>query len=453
VTAPVLRPPLGRRARLEPGTATLAAGVAALAALAAVAVGPLALAIPVAVAGGLFLVRQPLALLMLYVYMGIFKDESVVQAVPFDATVGLGVLLAGVCLVRFVSRRARLVPFGLALTIAVVGVALVASLAWTPASAYGADKAARFVTLTALAIVAPFFLVEDRSDLRRIFSWTVVLAILAAILALSHPPAEGRLAPANTIGNSQLLCAGALVLLLHGLANPARRLWATGVGLALIGVAAGVGSRGPLLSLTLALSATAAVWVLRVPRKVVPVLLAVAIGIAVAPFVSLPESSSQRLAAAASDPAVAFGRDQRSLLYEQAVALIHQQPLRGVGAGGFSSINAAAKWPHNIFLELWSELGIVPMAVVAASIIAVLVGLFRASWRISDDRARLLLNLILGLFLFYLSAVQVSGDLNENRAFWVMLGLGWLVVRHGVPPPRSPAERSGSPAERSGAPS
>ena len=29
----------------------------------------------------------------------------------------------------------------------------------------------------------------------------------------------------------------------------------------------------------------------------------------------------------------------------------------------------------------------------------------------------------------------LTGDLNENRAFWGVFGLAWLVVQHGVPGP------------------
>jgi hypothetical protein len=436
-----VRAPLGYRARPEWAAVALGLGIALVAASAAVRVGPAALGIPVGLALVLLLVRHPVALLTLFLYVGLFKAEAVVQAVPFDVTAGLGVLLAAVCLFRLVTGRARPIPYGFALTLAVVGLALVGSLGWTPSPDYGAEKAEKFLTLTLLAAVAPFFIIEDESDLRRFFSWTVVIAGAAAMLALVHPPPPGaeRLelgAAASTIGSSRLLCAAAIVLFLGALAKPAWRLRATLAGIGLIAVAAAVGSRGPLLSLALALAVTAAVWALRVPRRLVPLLLIVVAGVAVFPFVSLPETSGQRLAAAASDPLAAFRADDRSFLYEQAVELIDEHPLRGVGAGGFNSVNVA-KWPHNLFLELWSELGFVPTAVVVASIIAVLVGLFRAAWRLPEGPTRQLVYVVTGVFLFFFFAVQVSGDINENRAFWTVFGVAWLVVRYGVPPPRA----------------
>jgi O-Antigen ligase len=422
----------------------LGLGIVLVAAALAVRPDPAALAIPAGLAVLLLLVRQPLALLALFLYIGLFKDEAVVQALPFDATVGLGALLAAVCFIRFLSGRARALPYGFALPLAVVGLALVASLDWTPAPDYGAEKMEKFLTLTLLAAVAPFFLIEDQSDLRRFFSWTVVIAVAAAMLALVHPPPPEaqRLelgASASTIGSSRLLCAAAIVLFMGALANPAWRLRATLAGIGLIAVAAAVGSRGPILSLALALVVTAAVWATRSPRKLAPILLIVVAGIALLPFVSLPETSGQRLAEAASDPIAAFRSDDRSYLYEQAVELINEHQLLGAGAGGFNSVSSA-KWPHNLFLELWSELGVVTTAVVAASILAVLVGLFRAAWRLPEGPSRELVYVVTGVFLFYLFAVQVSGDINDNRAFWAVFGVAWLVVRYGVPPPRDPAD-------------
>jgi hypothetical protein len=71
--------------------------------------------------------------------------------------------------------------------------------------------------------------------------------------------------------------------------------------------------------------------------------------------------------------------------------------------------------------------------VVAASIVTVLVGLFRRGWRSAetgDEQA--LIYLLLGVFFFNLLAVQVSGNINDNRDFWGMLAISWMVVAGGI---------------------
>jgi hypothetical protein len=234
-----LAPRLPGKHRLNRGESLLGLALAAVAATAAVRVGAIAIAIPVVIAIVAFFLREPLALLALYLVIGLFKEEAVVQSLPVDATLALGLLLALVCGVRLVSGRVRAVPFGFALTIAVVSLSLAASLAWTSASSYGSEKVTTFLTVTMLAIGAPFFLFERWEDLRRFFTWTVIVAVPVAILALSNPSRDtGRLAGDNTIGTSRLLCTAALILVLGALGGSRWRLPAAALAAGFIAVAA-----------------------------------------------------------------------------------------------------------------------------------------------------------------------------------------------------------------------
>jgi O-antigen ligase len=408
-----------------------------VAAVSAVTIGPAALALPVALALGLFLVREPLALLTLYVFVGLFKEQAVVAALPVDATLALGLLLGGVCFARWAAGRARPIPFGLVAPIVVLVVLLFASLAWTPSPGYGGEKAVKFATLTMLAAVAPFFLIEDQRDLRRLLGWTVALAAFAAVLTLASPPAEDdRLTigiEGNTIGLSMLLVTGALILLVGTLTDLyPRRALALGSNAAMIGVAAAIGSRGPLLCLGLALLVTGFVFLARVPHRTAPVMLVVVAGVALLPFVSLPEGSAERLGQAARHPVSALQHDPRYTSFGQAVDLIEADPLVGVGAGGFQSVGRLAEppedYPHNMFLEVWSELGIVAFLVLAASVMAVLAWLWRAAWQLPPGAGFQLLYVINGVFLFNLFSAQLTGDLIQNRTYWGAFGLVWLIV-------------------------
>ena len=421
------RPLALRPARNE---ALLAGAVALVAASGAVFVGPRALAIPLALAAVAFLVREPLALLALFLEVGLFKDEAVVKSLPVDATLALGVLIVVVCAARLATGRVRAVPFGFALTITVVALSLVVSLSWSDGGTYGHEKVTTFLTVTMLAIGAPLFLVERLEDVRRFFTWTVVIAFPVAVLALTHPARDtGRLAGDNTIGTSHLLCTAALILLLRALGGSRWRVPAAAGAAACIAIAAAVGSRGPILSLAVALVVTVSAWLLRVPRHAAPVLAVAAIGLAVVPFVSLPATSSERLSSAARDPLAAYRHDDRYGLAREAVTLISAHPIRGAGAGAFAAVDPVTKWPHNIFLELWSELGIVAVLSVAAAIAVVLVGLFRTAWRLPPySPEQQLAYVLLAVFVFNALTVQVTGDINQNRVFWGMLAIAWLVV-------------------------
>jgi O-antigen/teichoic acid export membrane protein/O-antigen ligase len=427
----------------------VAIATAAFAALATVMAGPVALAIPFVLLVVLFFLREPLALLNLYLVIGLFKEESVVKSLPVDATLALGVLVALVCGIRLVTGRVRPLPYGFALTITVVSISLVASLAWTDAGSYGTTKTTTFLTVTMLAIGAPFFFIERWDDVRRFFTWTVIVAVPVAILALTNPSRDtGRLAGDNTIGTSRMLCIAALIVLLGALGRPRWRLPSAAIAAAFIAIAAAVGSRGPILSLGLALGVTLVAWLLRVPRNIAPVLAIAAVSLAVVPFVSLPASSSERLSSAARDPVAAFRSDDRYFLVQQAFQIIERDPIRGGGVGEFSIVNPHAKWPHNFFLEVWAELGLGALLVVAGAIIVALVGLFRLAWRLPEaGRDRELVYVLLAVFFFNLLAVQVSGNINDNRDFWGMLAITWLVVAGGV---AAPARADGDSGDSGG---
>jgi hypothetical protein len=82
---------------------------------------------------------------------------------------------------------------------------------------------------------------------------------------------------------------------------------------------------------------------------------------------------------------------------------------------------------------VWSELGLAAAAALIVSIVVVLAALWRAAWLTPPGPSCSLLYVLIAVFLFTLMAAQVSGDLNENRAFWASFGLAWLIIRHGMP--------------------
>jgi O-antigen ligase len=179
-------------------------------------------------------------------------------------------------------------------------------------------------------------------------------------------------------------------------------------------------------------------------------MLLVAGGIALFPFLTLPETSSERLTGLVDDPTKAFDEDLRSRLYEKGIDLARENPVRGIGAGGFFIYsyvltNREERYPHNVFIETAAELGVVPMLLLAASIVALLIMLYRRAWGSGGDD-RNAIYLLTGVFLLNLFATQFSGDFNDNKTFWGMLGVGWLVARYGLAPgPATATDRRSSP--------
>jgi O-antigen ligase len=96
--------------------------------------------------------------------------------------------------------------------------------------------------------------------------------------------------------------------------------------------------------------------------------------------------------------------------------------LVGVGTGGYASLSSTgANYPHNIFLEVGSELGVLGLLALAAFVISVVVRLLRlvaaggenAGWS----------GLLLTLFVFSLVNAQFSGDVPYNSGLWLWGGV------------------------------
>jgi O-antigen ligase len=425
--------------------AVIGAGLAVGSALAAAVLGPAALGIPVAGLVAYLLIRYPLVLYVAFLYVGLFKGQGIIERLPIDATLILGLLLGGVCLHRLLENRFRLPAMMLALPVGLIAALMAISLIWTPEYAYGSDKTVKFATLTALATFAPFFLIEGRRDVRRLLVLLGVVGVVGALVVLSLGTTsgqdQGRLefsGAANTIFTSRFLLTGAFVLLLA----PALKLWKRGrpgiilLGIAVVAVAASIGSRGPLVGFALALVCTVLAVLLREPRRIMPVLLLVTAGIALFPLISLPETSEKRLTGLVENPSGTFNEDLRSRLYSKGLDLAEENPVRGIGAGGFFLYsyvvtNREERYPHNVFIETAAELGIAPALLLIASIASMLVILYRRAWT-ERGEDRIATYLIAGVFLLNLFAAQFSGDFNDNKTFWAMLGVGWLVARYGI---------------------
>ena len=124
-------------------------------------------------------------------------------------------------------------------------------------------------------------------------------------------------------------------------------------------------------------------------------------------------------------PETILGRaigDQRTVLMGKAISLWLQRPVLGHGCGSFPLLlgRADAKaHPQNILLEIMAELGLVGLSLFAAlNFYAIrLLGPWR---RLRSDPWRMLM---LMLYVGALVNAMVSGDLHENRALFMALGL------------------------------
>lgn len=300
---------------------------------------------------------------------------------------------------------------------------------------YPTEKFTALVTLTFICVVAPFQVLQTRSQRVAFLIALALVGVLSGAFTFSQGSdavTDAGLSPdvlllegANTISTARILGTGALILIAAALTVRGTHLlhrtaWLTlGVGLVVFMFA--TGSRGPFSAMVLALAALIVfVPVMREARFRSIVLLS---------FGSIAAywwASSQQIVA--SDRAFAWltgERDASTLtrinLWKSAADYASVSPL-GAGWGGFAHIAKAPstlKYPHNLFLELYVEAGWIIATILAA---LVLVSMWKLLRQALDPISAVLF--VLATFAFI--NAMVSGDINDNRLLWILVGVAWV---------------------------
>jgi len=121
----------------------------------------------------------------------------------------------------------------------------------------------------------------------------------------------------------------------------------------------------------------------------------------------------------------------RWLLFTQAFENIRHHFLLGTGLGNFIDqgvvYGVLYKYPHNLFLEIFSETGVIGFLLFGT----ILVGWFRRIQQyLSHQRARDPLTVVILLICVYMGVNQmVSGDLTAARFFWFFLFWSDLMLK------------------------
>jgi O-antigen ligase len=380
----------------------------------------------VGVAALALLLRYPELALALYVVVGDVKgDDRIAALLPVDFTLALGaVLLAGIAL-NFL-RQKPIVPMPSSYFLFIVLVALMtARLAWTPVFAAGLEKLARFLTVTAIVIIAPFFVLGSSKQMKRFFIAFGVAAFSICAYSLAQLGGSQRLATPsdNTIGLGHIACSEILLIwFAFAIRNSfPRRLLAYGLlivpALALIGS----GSRGSVIACALVVFVSLFFY----RRLLLDLVCLIGLGLAALPFANIPGSSLDYLGTLTGSGSVRALLDFRGDLMDVAWRILQRHPLTGVGIQGFRyySPNAALyNWPHNIFLEIACEIGI-PAALVSCAIFASAIREAIRQLRDHLSTFSTLSQLTAALLLTGLVNGVNTGDINSDRSTWLFMSL------------------------------
>lgn len=400
---------------------------AAGAAIALVIGFPHAFLLPAAgiAAVALFLVYPELALAA-YVVVGDVKgNESVASLLPVDLTLAMGaVLVAGIGLNWLRGRKPLRPPAVYFLFIALIAM-MAASLVYTPALEAGLDKFARFLTVTGIVIVAPFFVLNTAAAMKRFLIGFCAAALAICAWSLSSLGGSVRLASPsdNTIGLGHIACALFVIVWVGIVARYSFPRRATAYPLLAVAALAliGSGSRGSVIACLLIV----ALSVLWNRRLLLDVCCFAVIGITCIPFARLPGSSITYLSTLVRSQSVSSLLSFRGDLLAYGWSLFQQHPLIGAGLGGFQYYSpnpALYKWPHNIFLEIGCELGL-PALLLAVAIFGEAAGKAIHQLRNRVPPFGALPQVTAALLLVGIVNALNTGNMNSDRSTWLFVSL------------------------------
>ncbi|MCB1218353.1 O-antigen ligase family protein [bacterium] len=397
-----------------------------------------------------FLLRQLGALfsfettIVLFLFAGIYKEDARFAWIPGDITVltfGLSFICGVYLIVRrgLVFRREAVIITGMAILFVIWALL---SYLWSPSINYSLRKVALLGSLTLWPLAAFALIVShERLRVRRFFVVLVLFSLwiatesAVALLLAARSGIRGFVTTSlstNYLGLGRVIGPGMLVLVawyVYFLRGFWQRLFGAGaIGMYSI-LMLGIGSRGPFLAMCIACLYIVLVN-LRPARNIRQITLRLLVGMAAFCLVGgvvfyfatsgaeLPRTL-ERLQEAQEE---GFEGSTRFGGYATTWSRVDESPLWGRGIGSWPVLTGRGDiraYPHNIFLEVFFELGIIGLVLFFCM-------LFYA-WRLIPSRRVLQSEPWMTLTIAQLGSAfinaNISGDLNDNKLFWAFLGM------------------------------
>ena len=120
-------------------------------------------------------------------------------------------------------------------------------------------------------------------------------------------------------------------------------------------------------------------------------------------------------------------------LFKSSFKAFYENPIIGLGIGGFSTYYSGVDcrlYPHNMILEIGSELGILGLTSYFF-LLAFCLTYFLTLRKKYTKKGKyyFLLIAILAAFIFMFLNTMISGDINDNRLFFVWFGIIYSIGR------------------------
>jgi hypothetical protein len=300
---------------------------------------------------------------------------------------------------------------------------------------YGGTKFQLFLVGNLVFVTAGVFIGWRRPDLNLLLYVTLAVSALgAAVLVVKFGtggaqqvlPGRYSISPEDDpIGLGRGAAEGLLIAIYLMLSrrSATARLWAVAVLPALAIAVVASGSRGPVVGLAIGLAVLLALTATnqRARRRLLVVAAAALVAV-IAVVQTVPTSTLSRslevIVASGSD----LSTNGRSELWAVAWQTFIDNPLTGVGTGGFADLQPVELYPHNFLLEGAVELGIAGLLALIGLVAWTGARIARA-WYASRDEDRLVAAVIAALFAMAVVNALFSSALPNNKEAWLWAGV------------------------------
>lgn len=380
------------------------------------------------------------AVFTLFLFAGRFKGDPRFDWLPIDLTLLFLVLslLSGMYILnkkKFVLNKKN---FNFFLIFFLFGTYILLSNSWTLSTVYAKEKTLLFIGFIGWIVFATSNIIA--TDIKRVqrFFISIVLFGLWMLFESYITMTESTGSFITTFGGNYLgvgriigfLCCILVAYLLFGKLSKFKRVLLTLIFLASVYLMFSVGARGPFLAL-LASFIPVLYYMLHFRKDSVRINGKVNILIGFSALIAaylfyifttdkIP-STIRRLFVIVEQENMGASAGSRFDHYKFGIQLWKEKFMLGHGIGSWPLLNGSidtTSYPHNIFVEILVELGIIGL------LIFVLVHLKVIPLLHKTNRLRNPMSIaITTSLLFFLINALVSGDLNDNRYYFAALGL------------------------------
>jgi len=305
---------------------------------------------------------------------------------------------------------------------------IVFSLLWTPYTNYTINKVLRIMIFVTWSFIAPILIItKEKSRIQRFFVLWLIYAIWISLESWSVYLSSGVIATHQILGSNYLgvgrVAGFALIIVASYLwftrsVKPTQKMLVAMGVIFFIFTLLIIGARGPFLAavLTLMVLPLLKMNFVRIVKFVYFSAFVALLLVFLSPHA--PTVTIKRLGVILQEEGGGTSVEGRLYRYKKALELTSEHP---VGGGGISSFyyyygdhSKPRDYPHNIFLETSSELGVIGLAILIVLLVYPVVCIHKYK-----DNYSMTFYL---LFIYNLLNALVSGDISDNRMLFMSIG-------------------------------